>query len=538
MAQGLLAAAALIYAALTVYWIASGRHHYELLAIGLQAGLLLPAFLFAFRNPGPGGGVAIDLWRWRHWAVGGFTVLALAFGFALRPGATFADETSYRFQAKVLAAGEWKAAPPPGGETADPARAPQPLAHRHVLVSAGGWYSKYPLLWPLVLALPERAGLGWMVTPLLGGLLLIMTGWLAREMFGPAVAGGAVWILALSPYTLSYSSGAMSHACCAVLIAGAACCCWRGVVSQRLAPFAGMLALLVLSLHVRIFTAFLCAAVFGLFALWSCRNNRGLLARLAGVSLVAAVVAVASVLGYNQLFTGDPMLSPYALFDGRATPSDVSPSLATVVGNLIRNRRFSMQTTWLYSFLFVFPLAAYGYWAQRASAAARMLAPLFPAVFLGYLIQPMSSAPIVGERYFYEAYFSVAILGALGLQELQRRRPAGRVIWAAAAVIQVAMMGVAVYRIWVASEPYVRMGQTAAVYRGCQCAVFLADHLEEFDARNLNLNTPGWRAEGVFYMNDPGEAGRAEWAAKFGWKQWVVLRYDAAARRVLVSASS
>lgn len=536
-----LAVAAALYVALTVFWIVTDRHHYELLVIGLQVGLLLPAFLFVFRKREQAG-PEIDLWKWRWVAVNGFTVLALGFGFTLREGMTFADETSYRFQAKVLAAGEWKAAPPPGGDTGDASRAPLPLAHRHVLVSDRGWYSKYPLFWPLVLALPEKIGLGWTVTPLLGGLLLLLTGWLAREMFGPAVAGMSILILALSPYTLSYSSGAMSHACCAVLIAGSAWCCWRGIVTQRLLPFAGMLALLVLSLHVRIFTAFLCAAVFGVFSLWSCRRNQGLLVRLAAISVVAGVVGVASVLGYNQLFTGNPKLSPYALYDGLATPSDISPSLATMLDNLVRNRRFSMQTTWLYSFLFVFPLAAYGYWTERRSLGARMLALLFPVIFLGYLIQPMSSSPIVGERYFYEAYFAVAILGALGLRAIRQSWPVGRAIWVRAgltvAVIQLAMMGAAIYRIWAASEPYVRMGQVAQEYRGCQCAVFLADHLEEFDARNLNLNTPGWRAEGVFYMNDPGAVGRPEWAGRFGWKRWVVLRYDPSVRRVLVSASS
>jgi hypothetical protein len=530
--------AGLLYGTVAAVSITARLPHYELLILGLQILFLLPALVYALYFPHASESERYA-WKesnglWRHspgmWiCLLGFVLCALIVSYRVSQAVTIADEGSYRFQAQIFDGLRTVADAPPIAPTSA-GRAPLPLAYEHFVLFHSGWFSKYPIGWPAVLALPEKLGLSWAANPVLGAILLILTGKIAREAFGAATMLPALWITALSPYCLGQSVGLLSHALCAVLIA-AACWFWlRGIRRQSLTQFSLAFAMLVLSFHVRPFTAFIAAAVFGAATLWYCRRDRLLLRRAGMVAAGFAVLAVVSVLLYNRAYTGSPWTSPYNLYDGRMT-NDITLSPHMFLRNLFWTRRFSAQSTLLYAFPFVFALAAYGFWVERRSPAARVLACLFPALFIGYSAWIFSSDSLVGERYYFEAYFSVAVLAARGLQALLLKwRSSNRVVVLAAVVItgiQAVMTVVAVRQVAAAGQPYRDVSKVAEQFQNCRCAVFLKRNSDSFINNHLNLNTPAWKSARVFYLLDPGPGQRQRWANVFGWNRWAVIGYDA-----------
>ena len=139
---------------------------------------------------------------------------------------------------------------------------------------------------------------------------------------------------------------------------------------------------------------------------------------------------------------------------------------------------FSSQTTLLYAFPFVFPLAAYGFWKERKrSTEAWILALLFPAFILAHLIQPETSGSFIGERYWFEAFFAIAILGARGFILLMESwRPGARAgttaVWVLTAV-QIVVLGSVLHILDSRSRPYRQVRSVAESYRECACVVFL-----------------------------------------------------------------
>ena len=231
----------------------------------------------------------------------------------------------------------------------------------------------------------------------------------------------------------------------------------------------------------------------------------------------------------NKAFTGAYWLSPYALYRGIAVPLEIGASASTVLKNISWNLRFSSQSTLLYAFPFVFPLAAWGFWKERKRFEARILALLFPAFVLAHLIQPEASGSYVGERYWLEAFFAIAILGGRGFILLMESwRPGARAATAAVWVltaVQIVVLGSALHILDSRSRPYRQVRSVAESYRECACVVFLTPG-EGFVPAHFNLNRPDWKSGSVFYLVDPGSAGRAEWARRFGRTNWAVIGYD------------
>jgi hypothetical protein len=172
--------------------------HYELIAIFLQAALLLPAFLYGLKGGGPALPslpVPAPSRFWIAVAMGAFLIGSAALSAIVTQGSE-ADEVAYLFQARTLATGHLVAPPPPGAPEL-PWNQPLALTFNHSVLWRKGWSMKYPLGWPLVLALPARFGWGWAVNPLLGVGILILTARMARALAGEAGAFLAVALLVL-----------------------------------------------------------------------------------------------------------------------------------------------------------------------------------------------------------------------------------------------------------------------------------------------------------------------------------------------------
>jgi len=512
--------------------------HFEWFAIAAQFLLLLPALVFALRPPVLGerawprsGGVP----RWLTAAcLAGFLTAALVAGSRVSPGVLIPDESAYGFQARILASGSLVAQPPPGA-TDVPTGAPVPLRFVHHLVSTRGWYAKYPIGWPLVLAAAEPYGLGWVVAPLVALVLLLLVRAIAREAFG-GTGFAAMWLAMLSPLFLAGAVGRMPHALAGALTAAACLFCLRGVRTRRLSDFALMFAPLVLLFHVRPFTGLIMSVVLGCAALIAVRRERGLAWRVAAVGVAAAVLAGVSVAAYNRELTGSVWLSPYAWYRNLPVPAEISASPASIAGGaMLQKLRMSAQSTLAWSFPLAFVLAAWGCWLRRALTATRILAVVYPALVLGHLVQPEWSAWVIGERYWFEGYFAVAILAAQGMASLDARwQPSVRLRLTVAVLLTAWGAGTCVaavnYLEFVSRHRRI-VAEAVERFRDRPCVVFLADTPPVFYGEHLNLNDGDWRSAPAVVLRDPGAQDRPLWAGLFGRDEWVVITYDPGRQR-------
>ena len=501
--------------------------HFEWVVVGAQIAVLLPALLYGLKGgAGEQSSERLPIPNARMMSAAFLACAALG-SFWLNQGTIIPDETSYWFEARVLASGRLMADAPPGA-TDDPRTTPRPLFYNHHVLTTRGWFSKYPLGWPAVLAVGERLRAPWLMNPLLALLLLMVTRAIARRLFDERTADVAAWMAALSPLFLANGIGLMSHATCGVLVVSACRFCFEGVRTLRTRPFVWMVLALAATFHVRPYSGFIAACVLGCGTLVALRRKRGVLLRFAGLSVLFAAAAAGSMLLYNHAMTGDYRLSPYALYRGLSVPVEVSGDWSTVLRNISRNMRFSAQSTAVYTFPFVFLLAAYGFWrARKSGPEVWILAALFPAFVVAHLVQPHGSGSFIGERYWFEAFFAVAILGARGAVLLmQVRMPDRRAAVAAVAVLtglQIVLSVTAVRAMDERSRPYREVRAAAERYGETKCVVFL-HRSEGLEPTHLNLNRPDWRAGAAFYLVDPGDdAQRADWARRMGRARWAVV---------------
>ena len=55
---------------------------------------------------------------------------------------------------------------------------------------------------------------------------------------------------------------------------------------------------------------------------------------------------------------------------------------------------------------------------------------------------------------------------------------------------------------------------------------FVTSARPEFTSEDLNLNSPDWQSEPVFYIPDPGPQLRAAVVCKLQRSRWMTMRYD------------
>lgn len=512
--------------------------HFEWIAIAAQFLLLLPASIFALRRPVLSEHARArprSLPRWLPAAcLAGFLAATLMAGSRVSPGVLIPDESAYGFQARILASGSLVAQPPPGA-TGVPTGAPVPIRFVHHLVSTRGWYAKYPMGWPLVLAAAEPYGLGWVVAPLVVLVLLLLVRAIEREVFGGR-GFAAMWLAMLSPLFLAGAVGRMPHALAGALAAAACLSCLRGVRTRLVSDFALMFGLLVLQFHVRPFTGLIMSVVFGCAALVAVRKERRLAWRVAAVGVAAAALAGVSVAACNHALTGSVWLSPYAWYRNLPVPVEISANPASIAGGaMLQKLRMSAQSTLAWSFPLVFVLAAWGCWSRRALPAVRILGVVYPALIIGHLVQPEWSAWVIGERYWFEGYFAVAVLAAAGMANLNARwQLSARMRLTVAVVLTTWGAGTCVaavnYLEFVSSHRRT-VAEAVGRLRDRPCVVFLADTPPAFYGEHLNLNEADWRSAPRVVLRDPGARDRPLWTRLFGRDQWVVITYDPVRRR-------
>lgn len=119
-------------------------------------------------------------------------VFALVFYLGLTQGMPLSDdENAYVLVARTLLAGRVSNPPPP---------VPELFENVFVIANGRGWYGKYPIGHPLLLALGEALGLRALVVPSLAALNLWLTFRIGRVFFDRRTAFFGALLLLLSPH--------------------------------------------------------------------------------------------------------------------------------------------------------------------------------------------------------------------------------------------------------------------------------------------------------------------------------------------------
>lgn len=211
------------------------------------------------------------------------------------------DETSYIFQAKVLASGRAHVDPPPVPAAFEFWTEP------FILDYDGRFASFYPFGHPIVLALGDLFGVMWIVPALVGAACIALTFLIARSLHGPLIATLASFLMLTSPFFLMQSSTFMSHNTAAMYLLASLSAFL--IPTRRRIPFA-LLAGLAFGLffNTRPFSALALAPWMALLVLAPIlvrEGRRDNLAR-AGAFALGGLLMLGAYYAYNYATTGTP----------------------------------------------------------------------------------------------------------------------------------------------------------------------------------------------------------------------------------------
>jgi len=238
-----------------------------------------------------------------------FAFCAFLAQYCFAAQAATGDSMSMRFQARLLASGRLFAVPEAQREFFNTPEA---------LDASGRWFSQFPVGWPLVLAVPMRFGIEWLVAPLLTALTVV---WFYRLVAGVMADAPARWtaiMLAVSPWLLFLGSSQENHISVVALLmlALSALPTWVSSSDGRtIARSAALIGVAVASAAaIRPYDAALVGVVVGVFQLTNARTS--LHRRSLVVQIAAGAIPLAVLLLANARTTGNPFLFAYDALNG------------------------------------------------------------------------------------------------------------------------------------------------------------------------------------------------------------------------------
>lgn len=443
------------------------------------------------------------------------------------------DEGAYHFQARLFASGRVAAEAPANVEVGH-----RPLRdifrfHHHVIIG-DRWLTQYPPGWPILLSVAWRMRLDWLLNPLLGLWILVLTWRIGSRLYNHRTGALAAAIAACSLSFEHQTSGFLSHPSCGAFVITAVYFYVRVREEGSLWRYAIVSLLCIAGASfIRPYTGFCAGAVLGVLLFAEARK------RAASVRFLLLVVLVGCVwlgtyLGYNLYAYG--RLSSYSAA-GWTVEKIFPDSPGEVAESIFTYTRWSIQSTMMYGFPFLLPLAVYPLVTDRERRfSAWVLTTLFGSVAAGYTATKLVSGTYFGERYYYEMYFALCLLAARGLLLLAECRPR-RVIRVAtpALVICAAAYG---FHAFLYSEraleifaPYAAIRDASRNITEGNSVVYLPFEL----GRDINLNAPEWTDAPHVYLEDPGESLRAPVAEVLGRRAWYVVSYDSVSRKASVA---
>ena len=326
------------------------------------------------------------------------------------------DELAYAWQAKVIARGQLTIPSPSH---------PSSYLVPFVVDYHGQRFGKYPLGWPVLLAVAVRLGLRSWLNPLLAGLGVWLTYRLGKRLFTERIGLLAAALTVISPFFLMNSGSLLSHSFGLVLSA-AFTLAWLDAfcdptASRKWLPtMVAGLTLGILALT-RPLTAVGVALPFGLHGLHLLlRGNPPTRRRLLALGgLVVLLVSLYPL--WQYAVTGDPFLNPYTLW-WKYDTIGFGPEHGWMKGGhtLLHALNNASQSLWAgcgdlfgwwrLSWIFL----PFGMWATRHNRRGWLVGGVFLSLVILYLAYWIG-AELFGPRYYYEALFSLTLFSAAGV---------------------------------------------------------------------------------------------------------------------------
>lgn len=445
-----------------------------------------------------------------------FAAILLPLAFGLQLGRYQGDESAYLFQARCINTGKFYAPRPPSVPL-------HTIAYAHHLVLGNKWLGKYPPGWPLVLSLGTLTGLEWLVNPLLAIGVLILTCCIGRAVADVRASLYGTAILAFSAFFVLNCLGFMSHVLSSLLLAVAVLLLFRMLDSPHWIYTLGMFLCLAATALVRPFTA-LCTGA-ALIIAWKFTCRRSALLSLFAWGCVLALVVAAMMAAENLISTGNILQSAYSAYN-HGHMDEVSFGIKDLVHGLSRITPVRLADTASVGFPFAYFLAVYAVWRRRNDRRIWTLALAFLSLVAGYTVQLVDSDAPIGERYYFEAYFALALLAGLGFCQLAsdwnwssllRRSVLSTLLLSSLAVT-------AMCAYWEVNLRWVsRQLALTADHPPINGGIVFVEGTDRVASFNLNFNRPG---SPILFLIDPGLGGRASVAAAAGVRNWVCLFYN------------
>ena len=332
------------------------------------------------------------------------------------------DEMAYVWQAQVLAQGKIVL--------------PSPADAQNFLVPFvvdyhGQRFGKYPLGWPLMLALGVLLHAQAWVNPILSGLGIWLTYLLGKKVFDERIALLSAVLMVTSPFFLMNSGSLLSHPW-SLFLSLAFVLAWLDTFdANRKLPVWLTVSAAGLSLGVLAMTRPLTAVAVGLpffihGIILLIRGDKSTRFKVLTVGLLAAFVAALVPL-WQFAVTGDPMLNPYTLW-WKYDKIGFGEGFGRQAGGHSLywawvNLKVSFKAGWgdffgwgNASWLFL----PFGVWALGRNARAWLVALVFPSIVLLYMAYWIGS-DLYGPRYYYEGFFSLTLVSAAGMFWLAER---------------------------------------------------------------------------------------------------------------------
>lgn len=339
------------------------------------------------------------------------------------------DEAAYIFQARVFARGAlWAPVP----------LDPSPFFTPFVVTTNGHRIGKYPVGWPLILAIGEFFNAGWVVNPILGAATVAVIYAFGRDLFDRQLGVMAAILALTSPFLLISSSNFMSHAASAL---------WAGLLAYaflriEMAEQAGShdwgwAFVMGFSIGMMVITRPLTAAAITLpFALLlgvrlflSPREAGGLLNAYWPAAAAAILVSLVQPL-FLYAVTGNPTTNLYLLiwpydrvgFGPGYGPLPGGHSLRQALYTASRDLRDWSGILFGLPGLSWLPVLSGMVFGAQAFPRERQHWPwLLLSVFIalvGVYLAYWIGAAAYGPRYYYEAQAALCVLGAAGIRGL------------------------------------------------------------------------------------------------------------------------
>jgi 4-amino-4-deoxy-L-arabinose transferase-like glycosyltransferase len=339
------------------------------------------------------------------------TAAFAAFAFERLPH--LEDEVAYLFQARTMALGRLTVPSP---------AQPDSFWTPFVLDYEGQRFGKYTPGWPAMLTLGARAGLPWLVNPLLAAIALYLVYRLGETFYDRRTGLLAAALGLCSPLFLVLGGSFLSHIASMVwLLLFSLWFVWTVRGRRRWFALGAGLALGAAFL-VRPLTAVAWAAPFVIYTLFLLIRRRASWAPFLLMAAGAAVLAALLPL-YQWAVTGNPLLNPYTLW----WPYDrvgFGPGFGAMPGGhslhyawLNLRQDLSRAATDLFGWpgLSWLPVLLGLALAPRRRRDWALLAP-FACLVTAYLFYWIGSpSRLWGPRYYFEGFSALWVMGAVGL---------------------------------------------------------------------------------------------------------------------------